>query len=203
MKTLLSSIIIIFFASLNLFSSPFRAYPDDKELEVVSNLDLKRYQGTWFEIAHNPWFVEENCFAMVAFYKLNEEGGIDITNACRKYGYDGEISKVEGQGWVIHQDAPSKLKVQIIWPFTLNYWVIDIGTNYEYAVVGEPDKEKVWILSRQPFLEQEVHSKIIKNLQNQGYDLSKLIWTPQHPAHSQCFANWIETPEPKTNEPVC
>ena len=203
MKKIVIPRIILLLVFINLMHNPFIAYSQGKELAVVSHLDMKRYQGIWFEIAHNPWFVEKDCYAMVAHYKLNDEGELDIINACRKNGFHGEISKIEGTGWIVKEEEPGKLKVQFLWPFTLDYWVIVVGVNYEYAVVGEPDKENIWILSRRPYLDKDVRSQVIKDLRVQGYDLSGLIWTPQHSAYSQCFANWIELPKPKPDEPVC
>jgi len=68
---------------------------------VVTNLDLNRFQGTWYEIGHNPWFPKKGCFAMIAHYKLTGEGKINVTNVCRKNGFDGEIRKVTGTAWVV------------------------------------------------------------------------------------------------------
>ena len=64
---------------------------ESENLKVVSNLDLHKFQGVWYEIAHNPWFPENNCFAMIAHYKLIDDNKIEVTNICRKHGFDGEI----------------------------------------------------------------------------------------------------------------
>ena len=174
-----------------------------KELEVVPHLNLEQFQGTWYEIAHNPWFVEKHCFSMIAHYKLLSKGTINITNVCRKNGFDGEISKITGTGLIVEEETQAKWKIQFIWPFTLNYWVIDLETNYQYAVIGEPDKENIWILSREPYLDQKVLSQIIRNTENKGYDLSKLILTPHHPKHSRCLADSIEKSKKRTEDQIC
>jgi apolipoprotein D and lipocalin family protein len=144
------------------------ASSDDKELQVVSNLDLKRFQGTWYEIAHNPWFVQKDCFAMIARYELVEEGKIRVKNICRDNGFDGKVSRIEGKAWLAEKTNPAKWKVQFIWPFRLNYWIIEVDKDYQYAVVGEPDKENVWILSRQPHLDKNILDKIIEHTRAQG-----------------------------------
>ena len=74
---------------------------ENKKLEAVSNLELQKFQGVWYEIAHNPWFPENNCFSMIADYKLLENNEIEVTNICRKYGFDGEISKITGKAWLV------------------------------------------------------------------------------------------------------
>ena len=69
---------------------------ENRELGVVTNLNLNRFQGTWHEIGHNPWFPGKDCYAMVAHYKLIADGKIHATNVCRKNSSDGEISKITG-----------------------------------------------------------------------------------------------------------
>ena len=176
---------------------------ENKELEVVSTLDLKKFQGIWYEIAHNPWFPEKGCFSMIAHYKLIEDNNIEVTNICRKNGFDGKISKVTGTAWLADPKIKAKWEVQFIWPFTLDYWVIDLEENYNYAVIGEPDRENLWILSRKPIMRKELLSRIIKTTKSKGYDLSDIIITPQDPHYSKCLTQWIEEVAKKKDAPVC
>ena len=185
------SIIILFVVLINalVISSLFAEENDN--LKVVSNLDLHKFQGVWYEIAHNPWFPEDNCFAMIAHYKLIEDNKIEVTNICRKHGFDGEISKITGNAWLVEPMITSKWEVQFIWPFILDYWVIDLEENYNYAVIGEPDKENFWILSRKPIMEKDLLTKIIEKTKMKGYDLSNLILMPNDELHSKCLTQWI------------
>jgi apolipoprotein D and lipocalin family protein len=176
---------------------------ESRKLEVVSSLDLKKFQGTWYEIAHNPWFPEKGCFYMIANYKLTKENNIKVTNICRKNGMDGQISKVSGIAWLVDPKIKAKWEVQFIWPFTLDYWVIELEENYNYAVIGEPDRENLWILSRKPIMEKELLSRIIKNTKSKGYDLSNLILTPQDPINSTCMTQWIEEVDKNKGAPIC
>ena len=176
---------------------------ESRKLEVVSSLDLKKFQGTWYEIAHNPWFPEKGCFYMIANYKLTKENNIKVTNICRKNGMDGQISKVSGIAWLVDPEIKAKWEVQFIWPFTLDYWVIELEENYNYAVIGEPDRENLWILSRKPIMEKELLSRIIKNTKSKGYDLSNLILTPQDPLNSKCMTQWIEEVDKNRGASIC
>jgi len=176
---------------------------ESRKLEVVSSLDLKKFQGTWYEIAHNPWFPEKGCFYMIANYKLTKENNIKVTNICRKNGMDGQISKVSGIAWLVDPKIKAKWEVQFIWPFTLDYWVIELEENYNYAVIGEPDRENLWILSRKPIMEKELLSRIIKNTKSKGYDLSNLILTPQDPLNSKCMTQWIEEVDKNKGASIC
>ena len=185
------SIIILFIVLINVLVISTAIAEENKNLKVVSNLDLHNFQGVWYEIAHNPWFPENNCFAMIAHYKLIEDNKIKVTNICRKHGFDGEISKISGEAWLVNPTITSKWEVQFIWPFSLDYWVIDLEENYNYAVIGEPDKENFWILSRKPIMAKGLLTKIIEKTKMKGYDLSNLILTPQDELHSKCLTQWI------------
>ncbi len=176
---------------------------ENKSLKVVSNLDLHKFQGVWYEIAHNPWFPEDNCFAMIAHYKLSKDNKIEVTNICRKHGFDGEISKITGKAWLVEPTITSKWEVQFIWPFTLDYWVIDLEENYNYAVIGEPDKENFWILNRKPIMEKGLLTKIIEKSKMKGYDLSNLILMPQDRRYSTCLTRWIKEDSEQNNDRPC
>ena len=158
------------------------------ELPVIPYLDLNKFQGVWYEIARTPWFPEDDCYGVIAKYNLQLDGDIEITNICQKGSFEGEISKITGKGWVVDQKTKAKLKVQFIWPFELNYWIIHAAPNYSYIVVGEPDRENLWILNQKPEMDSNTYDEIIKVVAQKGYDISKIIKTPQDSIQSQCLA---------------
>ena len=196
-------ILTLFTVLLNALFISSAIAEENKNLKVVSNLDLHNFQGVWYEIAHNPWFPEKNCFAMIAHYKLIEDSKIEVTNICRKHGFNGEISKIVGKAWLVDQTIKSKWEVQFIWPFSLDYWVIDLEENYNYAVIGEPDKENFWILSRKPIMEKGLLTKIIEKTKMKGYDLSNLILMPQDQRYSTCLTRWIKEDSEQNSDRPC
>ena len=64
-------------------------------------------------------------------------------------------------------------------PFWGDYWIIDLGANYEYAVVGHPSRDYLWILSRTPTMDSTVYEAILARLREQGYEVARLNCTPQ------------------------
>ncbi|HZV47975.1 MAG TPA: lipocalin family protein [Thermodesulfovibrionales bacterium] len=148
-------------------------------LKVVSFVDLKRYMGTWYEIARYPHRFQEGCVDSSATYSLRDDGKVDVLNQCYKGKLDGELVKAHGKAWVLDPATNAKLKVSFFWPFSGHYWIIDLGENYEYAVVGHPDRNYLWILSRTPEMDDQLYNDIIEKLKMQSYDTSKLIRTLQ------------------------
>jgi apolipoprotein D and lipocalin family protein len=154
--------------------------PSIPPLQVVPSVDLKRYVGTWYEIARFPHRFQKGCVASQATYTLRQDGKIDVINQCTKGTQGGELSSVQGNAWVVDTKTNAKLKVRFFWPFTGDYWIIDLGENYEYAVVGHPSRSYLWILSRRPAMEEVLYQRILEKLRSQfQYDVSKLTKTPQ------------------------
>ncbi len=148
-------------------------------LQAVSKVDLSRYTGTWFEIASYPQTFQEGCTGTTATYTLREDGEVDVINRCRKGSLDGEEDSAEGRARVVDTITNARLEVTFFWPFWGDYWIIDLGESYEYAVVGHPGRDYLWILSRTPTLDGAVYQGILDRLQAQGYPLDRLQKTLQ------------------------
>lgn len=151
-----------------------------EELSVVSGLNIERYLGQWHEIARFPNKYQKDCQETVAQYSKNEKGLITVKNSCKLS--DGSEKEAIGLAKIEDPAISAKLKVNFV-PGWLrwtgigwgNYWVIDLGNEYEYAVVSEPKKESLWILSRSETLTKNVYEKIIEKLKINKFDLDKLI----------------------------
>ena len=151
-------------------------------LEAVSQVDLERYLGTWYEIASYPQRFQKGCTGTTATYTLQSDGDIDVLNECRKGGLDGTQDTAEGKARVVDRESNAKLEVSFFGPFWGAYWIIDLGPEYEYAVVGHPSRDYLWILSRTPNLDGGVYAGILARLEEQGYPLEPLVKTLQAPA---------------------
>jgi len=142
-------------------------------LTTVPKVDLKRYTGRWYEIAKFANRFERQCDRDVtATYDIRPDGKISVVNAC--YTKEGKLSQSTGWAKVADAQTFSKLKVTFFWPFFGDYWIIDLGANYEYAVIGEPGRKYLWILSRTAQMDDKVYAEIAARLAAQGYDASRL-----------------------------
>jgi apolipoprotein D and lipocalin family protein len=148
-------------------------------LDTVSDVDLKRYAGKWYEIASYPQRFQKGCTCTTAEYTLSNEGYVIVENACNKDSVNGEKSGIKGKAFVVENSGNAKLEVQFFWPFKGKYWIIDLDTDYTYAVVGHPNREYLWILSRTPQLNEKTYNEILERAKAKGFDLSKLQKTLQ------------------------
>lgn len=150
----------------------------DKPLKTVASIDIKRYMGDWYEIARYDSTFQSGIVGVIASYAIDGDI-IRVKNSGFEETLEGAPSVSTAKGWVVEGSKNTKWEVQFIWPFTADYWIVDIGENYEYAVVGQPGREYLWILSRTPQLDSKVLNGILKRLRENGYDTSKLYYTPQ------------------------
>jgi len=72
------------------------------------------------------------------------------------------------------------LKSSFFWPLKAKYWIIGLADDYSWAVVGHPNRKYLWILSREPFMEEALYNSIIQKLKEQDYNTSLLEKTEQN-----------------------
>ena len=147
-------------------------------LKTVSSVDLNRYAGTWYEIARYPARFQKKCVRDVrATYTVRSDGKVGVINQCVQA--DGKIKTAKGKAKIVDRTTNAKLKVTFFWPFYGDYWIVDLDPEYQYAVVGEPKRKYLWILSRSPEMDPAVYGAILERLKTIGYDPSKLMKTSQ------------------------
>ncbi|NNM51401.1 MAG: lipocalin family protein [Pseudomonadales bacterium] len=165
---------------LGLWGLSFPAF-SVQEVTTVAHVDLNRYLGRWYEIASFPMFFQRHCLRNTqAEYSLNEHGEILVYNHCETAN---ELETAHGHAHVVPGSHGARLRVSFFWPFYGNYWIIGLDEQYRWAVVGEPGRDYLWILARTPQLTSTELHKALLSAQAQGFDLSKLHYTSQDPAH--------------------
>lgn len=140
-------------------------------LRTVDFVDLDRYLGTWYEIASIPQLFQQGCKNSTADYSPHEEANtITVTNTCTRFG---QTSSVNGTAEVIDLESYAKLEVQFFWPFKGDYWIIELDPNYQWAVVGEPSRKNLWILSREKVMNEDLIANLMQRIETvHSYDTS-------------------------------
>jgi apolipoprotein D and lipocalin family protein len=150
----------------------------DPPLDTVSSLDLTRFQGQWFEIAALPRTTQQGCYGTTATYRTTTATSMDLLNECHVGSLTGTVRQAAAHAVVGDPNAPGKLSVDF-GGFYGDYWVIDLGDDYQFAVVGHPSRDYLWILSRTASLDPTVMAGILQRAQEKGFDIGKLAYTPQ------------------------
>ena len=167
---------LVFIFSNGCASVPKKESP---ELKVVSYVDIERYMGKWYEIALYPNWFEKGCFRSTAYYEQLKDGQIKVTNQCRMNGPEGELNEAIGIATIPDRKTNAKLRVQFFWPFKGDYWIIDLDRDYQYAIVSEPNRQYLWILSRSPTMAVQTLETLKARISRNGFDLTYLKQTLQ------------------------
>ena len=173
MKTIITKILISI--SLFLVANVLNA----QELETVKSVDLSKYMGKWYEIASCSQNLQANYYGTTAEYLMDNHDFVTVINRYKEGSLQGKEKTVKGKANVVEGTNNSKLKMNLLFPSARNYWIIDLANDYSYAVVSEPKRKNLWILSRTPKLNQETYSRILSRIKSKGFDLDKLKMTTQ------------------------
>ena len=178
----LLSIIVIAAASSAATAQEKSAMP----LQTVSRVDLNKYIGKWYEIGRYPNKFQKQCVGNTsATYSLKKNGRIEVKNECLEK--DGRVSAAIGEAKVVDKTTNAKLKVRFA-PKVLSflsavwgdYWVLDLDPAYRHVLIGDPGREYLWILSRDPEMSTADYQQLLRKAESLGFDASRVQKTPQN-----------------------
>jgi len=150
----------------------------DPPPQPVQSVDLDRYAGKWYEIARIPHLYEYWAVGDVDYFTPLKEGKMRVVHRCHQETTYGYLREDVGVAESVRGSNNAKLHLQ----FGLagvDVSVLALDPDYQYAVMGTPDRKSVWILSRKPVLPPEVDDKLFRLVDDLGYDTGQLRRTPQ------------------------
>lgn len=141
---------------------------------VVTDFDLNRFLGSWYEIARFNHRFERGLEQTKANYTLHKDGKIDVMNTGVKNG-----KPFEAKGVAKLTDTLALLRVSFWGPFYSDYRILLIDNNYEYTLIGSGSDKYLWILSRTPQINDDTKARILAEAKRRGYNITNLIWPNQ------------------------
>ncbi len=145
----------------------------------VSNFELQRYLGKWYEVARLDHSFERGMNQVTADYSMREDGGVRVLNQ----GYlieDKEWKRAEGKAYFVESDSTGYLKVSFFGPFYGSYIVFELDKqDYQYAFVSGPNHDYLWLLSRTPQVSEELKQKFVSQARSLGFATNEIIWVEQ------------------------
>lgn len=144
-----------------------------QDLPTIENFELNKYLGTWYEVQRLPNSFEKNLKCVTATYSLRDNGKINVYNKGVN-SKTGKTDDITGYATVPNAKKPAQLKVTFFWPFGGDYYVIDLDSSYTTALVGVPNRKYLWLLSREPDIEESRLQQMLKVAKDQGFDVDAL-----------------------------
>ncbi len=162
--------------SLLLFLSGCITKP--KHIKAVTNFEISKYAGKWYEIARLDHRFEKGVSHVSAEYNQEANGSIKVVNRGIKT-ISGEKIEAHGIAKLMEGEHVGYLKVSFFRPFYGAYVVFELGPDYEYAYVTSNNKKYLWLLARTPSVSEDVKINFVESVERLGFDTKKLIWVNQ------------------------
>lgn len=147
----------------------------------VTGFDVNRYLGLWYEIARLDHSFERGLERVTAHYSLNSDGTIRVVNR----GFDprtNQWKEAVGRASFVADPGTGRLKVSFFGPFYGSYNILILDKeHYSHALVCGPSRDYLWILAREPRMDDAVRHGLIGKAQALGFETQKLIHVRQDP----------------------
>lgn len=141
---------------------------------------MDRFMGLWNEAARLPLLFENDCVAAsVHFMEGKSSERVQITTYCWYKSLNGPMRKFEARGQIYDLTQQAKLTIRFAGPAVFKYWILYVNDDYTYALAGSPDRKRLWLLSRSLSPEPEQIKRLLQEALDRGFDLSKLILSPE------------------------
>ncbi len=147
-------------------------------IPTVPRVDLPRFMGDWYVIAHIPTFIEKDAHEAVENYALAPDGTIATTFTFRAGGFDGDPKRYNPRGFVL-DPSNAVWGMQFVWPFKGDYRIVYLNEDYSQTVIGREKRDYVWIMARTPSIPDADYDSLLARLAAQGYDTAKIRKVPQ------------------------
>lgn len=141
-------------------------------------IDLDRFMGDWYVIAHIPVFIEKEAYNAVETYALGPDGSIPTTYTFNKGGFDGPLKTYRPRGFVHNTETNTEWRMSFVWPFKAPYLIIHLDPDYQTTIIGVPDRKYAWIMARTKTLPENRYQELVKKLAKTGHDTSQLRRVP-------------------------
>jgi len=150
-----------------------------KPIDTVEHVDLNRFMGEWYVIANIPTFIETDAYNAIETYEMNEDGSIATTFTFRQGSAEGTRKQYNPTGFIVDKQSNALWDMQFIWPFKAEYRVIYLDDDYQTTIIGRSKRDYVWLMSRQPGIDENSYRSLLRFIQTQGYDIDKVQKVPQ------------------------
>jgi len=151
------------------------------EIKTVPYVDVAKYLGDWYQIAHIPLIFEggQCSCARQRLTTTSTAGVIGVFNSCNDGSASGRLRTISGTASDDDSKSNSKFTVSFEGvPFKGSYWIIGLDSHYRFAVVSDAGGDALYILSKTPTLANKLYQEALA-IGAQQVDISKLAITDQ------------------------
>lgn len=150
-----------------------------RTMPTVDYVNIDRFMGDWFVIAHIPSWVENDAYNAVESYERVDADTIQTTYTFREGAFDGDREVMRPVGTIRNTETNAEWGMQFIWPIQAEYLITYVDQDYSTTIVSRSKRDYVWIMAREPEIPEQKYRQLVNIVRDQGYDISELRRVPQ------------------------
>lgn len=152
---------------------------DTRPLPHAASVEIPRFMGDWYVIAHIPSYPERDAYDAVESYRLRPDGRIQTTFTYRRGSLDAPLKTMHPIGRVEKQGNGAVWGMQFIWPIQAEYIIAWLDEGYSQTIVARSKRDYVWYMARSPQVSEEEYRQAVQRIGAMGYDVNRLRRVPQ------------------------
>lgn len=164
--------------ALAVFTACRRDGGKEPNQELAKSVDLDRFMGTWYVHGYTPTPLDKEAYDATETYELKDNGKIATTYRFRKGSHEGSWKTMRPTGWVHDTDSNAEWRMRFFGIFTAPYYLLYVNSDYSETVIGHPDKDMAWIMTRSPEISEADYERLRRELARRDYDLAELQRVP-------------------------
>jgi apolipoprotein D and lipocalin family protein len=171
-------------------------------------IDLQRYAGVWYELARVPNRDQDNtptrngkqysiCKRTKVTYSVLDPKSLSLQNTCVRTAGDGSTfsDNSAGVAKIVDGSAGNHLQIAFGSPLAqffqrllflggFDYWIFAVGDEgvekpYKWALVSRPQRDYVFLLTRDPVPSPETRTAILAATTAAGIPTSRLVFAQE------------------------
>lgn len=147
-------------------------------IRTVEHVDLPRFMGDWYVIAHIPSRTERRAHNAIENYALASDGSIATTFRYRN-APGGPLRILRPKGTVVPDTGNAVWGMQFAWPIRAEYVVSYLAPDYQQTIIGRSARDYAWIMARTPSLPEARYAELLQQLADLGYSPDRVRRVPQ------------------------
>ena len=148
------------------------------KLKTVDDVNISKFMGSWYVIAHIPTFIEKEAYNAIESYKLNNDGTIATTFTFNKGSLEGKKKTYNPKGFVVKGTNNAQWDMQFIWPIKSQYKITYLDNNYKTTVIARDALDYVWVMARSKVIDKPELDKVMSHIKALGYNMDLIRMIP-------------------------
>ncbi len=158
------------------------SYPQPP-LRPNAAIDLNRYYGKWYIIAHIPYFAEAGYVGAYATYTPRPAGGIIDAYHGYKDSFSAKLFRFASIDYVEPHSGNAIWRVTVLGgAIGVPYVIFDVNADYTIALTGLPNRSLGWVFARSNRMDDATYQAKLETFYYHGFDARQFRRIPQIPA---------------------